>query len=108
MRIKVAELALAALVAGCSSTDEKSSYRVGAGSPEFTLNCPTGLAECHQLARQYCGTAGYREVRRPGSGGYTTAGGGDSRTEELLSRTDRRTAGQQSMTIACKTPKPGE
>lgn len=104
MKMKLANLALIAMLAGCASSGEKSSYSVGTGSPDFTLNCPSGLAECHQLARQYCGAAGYREVRRPGSGGYTTAGSGDSRTEELLSRTDRRSASQTSMTVSCKTP----
>jgi hypothetical protein len=103
-------LAMAALVAGCASTEQgSSSVSLGTGSPEVTLYCQDGgLADCHNQARRYCGEAGYREVRQLGTSGYTTAGrGGDSRTEELLGRADRRGTSQTSMTITCREPRPG-
>ncbi|MEO1204035.1 MAG: hypothetical protein AAFX10_15125 [Pseudomonadota bacterium] len=98
-------LIVAALAAGCESSSENSSFSAGTGSPSFTLNCPSGLQECHQLAREACGTAGYRQVRNPGERGYSTAGSGDSRTEELLSRGDRRTATQTWLTVECRAPR---
>ena len=112
MKRTVVELAIITLVAGCASSEEKSSgegssFSAGPGSPDYTVYCPSGLMECQRLARQYCGEAGYREVRQLGSGGYTTAGSGDARTEELLSRTDPRSAGRTSMTVRCKPERPG-
>ena len=108
MKRTAAIFALAAVAAGCASSNGNSSVSLGTGSPDFTLQCPAGLSECHQRAREYCGDAGYRVERRPGDTGYTTAGTGDARTEELLGRTSRRTASQTSMTVSCKAPKPGE
>lgn len=112
MKKTVVELAIIALVAGCASSGEKSSgegssFSAGLGSPDYTVYCPSGLVECQRLARQYCGEAGYREVRQLGSSGYTTAGSGDTRTEELLRRNDPRSAGQTSMTIRCRPPRAG-
>ena len=101
----VAVLTIAILFAGCSSTGEKSSFSAGTGSQEFTLSCPSGLQECHQLAREACGTAGYRQVRAPGSRGFSTAGSGDARTEELLGRADRSSQPQNWLTVECRAPK---
>lgn len=90
------------LAACASSGSGDRSYRFGASDNDIRITCPLDWGECYHKAREYCGPAGYREVRRAGQGGPTTAGGSDPRTEELYRRAGRSTPSEREMTIRCK------
>ena len=65
-----------------SSSRTASEAREEAESSPFTLTCLKGMGQCHEQARELCGSAGYQVVKGPGTSGFTnTTGQLDDRAE---------------------------
>ena len=103
MRKTAILLTIAVLLAGCSSSSGNAP--LSDGTREITLNCPSGLHECYQLARDACGPEGYRRVRDLEDIGFSSTDRDPSRTEQLPTRSDRGSDGQTRLTVECRAPR---